>query len=128
MTSEIKIYTISDFVRKNESGELSRDRLKAFIAEIVTVASAFPHHNILIDSRDTTISYEIYMTDILEAAGKLSVLKNIFIQKIANIIPTDKTRLSIASKAEVAINFKGLQYRVFTDFEDAIEWLSEVKI
>ena len=127
MSSKFKIYKIGDFIRKNQAGELNHDQIQALIIEIIAVASYYPHHNILIDSRDTTISQDIYMIDILSVAEQLAKLDNIFFSKIANIVPKDKTRLSIANKTEAAINLKGLQYKVFTEFEDAIEWISEVQ-
>lgn len=127
MPLKYKIYKIEDFIRKNQTGELDRDRIESLINEIIMIASYYPNHNILIDSRDTTISYEVYMTDILEAAERLAQLENIFLSKIANIVPKDEARLSIANTAEAAINLKGIKYKIFTEFEDAIEWISKTK-
>jgi hypothetical protein len=128
MHSEIKIYQIADFIRKNESGELSPDRIREIVYEIATIATFDPIYNILIDNRETTISYHVNMSDIMKTAIELSVFKNTLPNKIANIIPKDPKRLSIAEKAEAAIRIKGIEYKVFTDFEAAIEWLSKIKI
>lgn len=127
MPLKYKIYKIEDFIRKNQTGELDRDRIESLINEIIMIASYYPNHNILIDSRDTTISYEVYMTDILEAAERLAQLENIFLSKIANIVPKDEARLSIANTTEAAINLKGIKYKIFTEFEDAIEWISKTR-
>ncbi len=125
--SGIKIYKIKDFIRKDESGELSRDRVKEIILEIGTAAAFHPDHNILIDFRETTISHDVNMTDIMKSAKELFVFKDVLRNKIANIIPKDKDRVSIAEKAEAAIQLGGIHYKFFTDFEAAIEWLSDIK-
>jgi hypothetical protein len=48
--------------------------------------------------------------------------------KIASLVPRDKKRVSIAERFEACMKIKEFQYRFFTDFEDAIEWLSDVKV
>jgi hypothetical protein len=67
------------------------------------------------------------MTDIMKSAQELFVFKDVLRNKIANIIPKDKDRVSIAEKAEAAIQLGGIHYKFFTDFEAAIEWLSDIK-
>jgi hypothetical protein len=127
MQSEIKVYKIKDFIRKNESGELSKDRIREIIMEIGTAACYFPDHNILIDFRNTTISWPANMVDIMKTAIEVSAFKNVLQNKIANIIPVDEERISFAEITQAAIQIKGIDYKVFTDFEDAIEWLSDSK-
>lgn len=125
MASEILVYKLKNFIRKNESGELSKNRIREIIDEIGALATFHPDHNILIDSRETSLSYQVNMADILETAIKLSVFKNVLTNKIANIIPEDENRVAIATKAQAAIQIKGIEYKFFTEFEEAIEWLSE---
>ena len=126
MPENIKIYKIKDFVRKNESGELSRDRITKIIMEIATAATLYPGHNILIDSRKTTMSYDVNMIDIMKTTMELEKFKDVLKSKIANVIPEDENRISIAKKSESSIQIKGIKYKFFTDFEAAIEWLSDV--
>jgi hypothetical protein len=128
VASEIKIYKIADFIRKNESGELSQDRIREIVNEIGAIATFDPDYNILIDTRETTISYSVNMSDIMKTAIELSVFKNSLPNKIANIIPKDEKRVSIAEKTQAAIRIKGIEYKIFTEFEAAIDWLSDIKI
>jgi hypothetical protein len=127
VSSGVKIYKIKDFIRKDESGELTRDRVKEIILEIGTAAAFHPDHNILIDFRETTISHDVNMTAIMKSAKDVFAFKDVLRNKIANIIPGDKDRISIAERAEAAIQLGGIHYKYFTDFEAAIEWLSDVK-
>jgi hypothetical protein len=126
--SGIKIYKIADFIRKNESGELSQGRIREIIHEIGAAAAFYPGHNILIDSRETTISYHVNMIDIMKTAIELSLFKNTLTNKIANIIPNDEKRISIAETLQTAIQIKEIEYKFFTEFEAAIEWLSDINI
>jgi len=122
--TDIKVYSIKDFVRKNVSGELDLDKSMALARQFASLASLRADHNILIDMRDTTVSNSC-ITDVmkitLEIANHLPDFKN----KIANVIPNHAERLSIAKSFHSCMVLKGFSYEVFTDFEEAIEWLSE---
>ena len=126
MPRELKIYRIKDFIRKNESGALSQDRIGQIIKEVATAASVHVDLNILLDFRQTTLSHAS-MSDILKGAMELAKHKDVLTNKIANVVPQDKDRIEIAKRAEAAIQFTGMQYKFFTDFEQAIEWLSDVQ-
>ena len=86
-----------------------------------------PGHNILIDFRQTTLS-DVGMADILKVAMEIERFKDVLTNRIANVIPRDKNRISIAERTEAAFQLKGIHYKFFTDFEAAIEWLSDVEV
>ena len=123
MSSGIKIYKIDDFIRKNESGEIDFDRSMKIIRELATAAAFHTNHNILIDLRDTTVTTNS-MNDILKITIEMARFKSIFKNKIASVIPDNEERLSIAKQFKACLDIKDFQYNFFTDFEDAIEWLS----
>lgn len=126
MSSDVKIYKLKDFIRKTETGDLSYDRIVEIIHEISMVACLFDNHNILLDLRKTEISITS-MCEVMKVATELAQFKNVLKNKIASVIPDDVNRIAVAEKAETSFQIKGFQYRYFTDFEDAIEWLSERK-
>ena len=124
MNTEIKFYNIKDFVRKNVSGEFDLDKSIELARKIAGVALLNVNHNVLIDMRDTTISSMSIIDAMkvsLEIAGYIPDFKN----KIANVIPDDDERLRTARQFQSCMILKGFTYEVFTDFEEAIEWLSE---
>jgi hypothetical protein len=125
MPSELKIYKVKNFLRKNESGVLSKERSTEIINEIAAAAMFHPDHNILLDFRETEVS-GASMLEILKLAVELDKFKDILTNKIANVIPANKDRISIATKFEAAVAMKGIDYKFFTDFEAAIEWLSDI--
>jgi hypothetical protein len=49
-----------------------------------------------------------------------------FQNKIANIIPGDSDRVEMAQRFKACMTIKEFRYKFFTNFEDAVEWLSEV--
>ena len=63
---------------------------------------------------------------ILQLALEMARYGSAFKGKIANVVPDDEKRLSIARQFEASLNLQGFCYKVFTNFEDAIDWLSEV--
>jgi hypothetical protein len=125
MSSDIKIYSIKNFLRKNESGHLSEERVTEIINEIVSAAMIHPDHNVLLDFRETELS-NVSMVDILKTAMEVGKFKKVLKNKIANVIPDNEDRISIAKRTEAAIQLKGIDYKFFIDFEEAIDWLSEI--
>jgi hypothetical protein len=126
MSSEIKIYKVKDFIRRNESGEIDFDRSMQIIHDLAVTASFYAGHNILVDLRETTIVGEGNIGVILQLALEMARYRSAFKGKIANVVPDDEKRLSIAKQFKASMDIQGFNYEVFTNFEDAINWLSEV--
>lgn len=126
MVSGIKIYKITDFIRKTETGKIDLRRSKQIIADLVEVAGNHADHNLLIDLRETTVSIT-NLEDIITVALEFGSFSSAFKNKIANVIPDDKERLSIANHIKSCMDIQGFEYQFFTDYEDAIEWLSDIE-
>jgi len=126
MASDIKVYKIKDFLRFNESGEIDFDRSTQMIHEFAVAASFYAGHNILVDLRETTVVGESNIGMILQLAVEMGRYGSVFKGKIANVVPDDEERLAIAKQFEASLHLQGFHYKVFTSFEDAINWLSEV--
>jgi hypothetical protein len=126
MASEIKIYKIKDFVRLSESGEIDLDRSVKMAQKLAAVTTFNLDHNILIDLRKTTVALTS-MEDVMKITLEfIQCMPPLFPNKIANVIPTDENRASLAKKFELCMNIKNINWKFFTDFEQAIEWLSDV--
>lgn len=126
MPAGVKIYTIKDLIRKTASGNIDVARSLEIVRELASVSLSHPDHNILVDLRDTTVSGGSII-DVIEIAlefmNHLCASKN----KIANVIPNDEERISWAKNLEACLIIKNYEYKIFTDFEEAIEWLSEIE-
>jgi hypothetical protein len=127
MPSGVKVYQIKDFIRMSESGEIDLDKSIQMVRELAAVTAFNSDHNILLDLRKTKVSFAS-----MEEAMKITLefvqcMPPDFGNKIANVIPNDANRTSLAKKFELCMSIKKINYKFFTEFEDAIEWLSDAK-
>ena len=127
MLSGTKIYKVKDFIRNTETGNIDLERSKKIVRELAKVSGLRSDHNILIDLRETTVSPAASIEDIMKVALEFGSSVSNFKNKIANIIPDDQERMKIASRFKSCMIFQGFEYEVFTDYESAIEWLSETE-
>ena len=125
MVSGIKVYKVKDFVRTTQTGNIDLKRSKQLVRELVKVAGSHADHNILIDLRETTVSVS-NIVDILEVAREFGSSVSSFKNKIANIVPDDHERMVIAHRFKACMDMQGFEWEIFTDYEGAIEWLSEI--
>jgi len=126
MSADIRIYKIKDFVRFNKSGEIDYDRSIQLVHDLATAASFYAGHNILIDLRETTIVMETNIGVILQLALEMARYGSSFKGRMANVVPNEERRLSLARQVEASMKIKGFNFRVFTSFENAIDWLSDI--
>ncbi|HEY3276144.1 MAG TPA: hypothetical protein VGJ94_05955 [Syntrophorhabdaceae bacterium] len=126
MSDTVKIYKVKDFIRKTEAGNIDFDRSLKIIHELAAAASFHENHNILIDMRETTIDNEDSIGTMLQLAVEMAKYKLLFKGKIANVVPDDEKQLSLANQFKACLDIKGFRYEIFTRFEDAIDWLSEI--
>jgi len=124
MVSETKIYNIKEFIRHNESGELDKAKSLKIIHKLIATASHHRHHNIMIDMRETVLKWSDLQT-ILELATEIGRYKNTLTNKIASVVPDTPERMHTAGFLHGCLDLSGIQYQVFTDFEEAVEWLSD---
>ena len=123
MATEYKIYKIKDFIRKTPKGELDIDKSIRIVWEIAA-ASGFHHdHNLLVDLRQTEplSNFE----DILRVAAEFAKYQGVFQNKIAVVIPDTPDRRKRAQFFIRALGEETFEIEYFTEFEDAIEWLSK---
>ena len=126
MLSGIKAYKVKDFIRTTQTGNIDTKRSKEIVRELVKVAGSHSDHNILIDLRETTVSVS-NIVDILEVAREFGSSVSSFKNKIANIVPDDHERMVIAHRFKACMDMQGFEWEIFTDYEGAIEWLSETE-
>jgi hypothetical protein len=126
MSAAVKIYKVKDFIRKTEAGNIDFGRSMEIIHDLALAASFHTDHNILIDMRETTIVDESSIGTLLQLAVEMVRYKSVFKGKIATVVPGDEKRLSIAKQFKAALDMHGFRYEIFTSFEDAINWLSEI--
>ena len=126
MVSGIKVYNVKDFVRTTQTGNIDLKRSKEIVRDLADAAGSHTDHNILIDLRETTVSVAS-IEDIIKVALEFGSYVSSFKNKIANIVPDDHKRMLIANRFKACMDIQGFEYEIFTDYESAIEWLSETE-
>ena len=127
MPSGVKVYQIKDFIRLSESGEIDLDRSIQLVHELAAVSTFNSDHNILIDLRETKVAFASMKEAMTITMELIQCMPPDFKNKIANVVPNDADRKALAKKFEICMNIQGIDYKFFTDFEDAIEWLADSK-
>jgi hypothetical protein len=127
MLSGIKVYKVKDFIRKTETGNIDLKRSKQIVRELAMAAGSHTDKNILVDLRETTVSAAESIEDIMKIALEFGSYVSSFKNKIANIIPDDPERMTIATRFKACMDIQGFEYEVFNDYESAIEWLSQTE-
>jgi len=124
MADFYKIYKMKDLIRKTENGEINIERSIDVIRELAIASEYHKDSNILVDLRETETA--LNFGDLLTVALEFACYKDRFRNKIAAIIPEDSERIERAEFFKADMTIKGFLFDYFTDFEKAIEWLSEI--
>jgi hypothetical protein len=124
MAGFYKIYKMKDLIRKTENGEINIERSIDAIRELAIASEHHKDSNILIDLRVTETA--LNFGDLLTLALEFAYYKDCFRNKIAAIIPDDPERIKRAKFFKADLTIKGFLFDYFTDFEKAVEWLSEI--
>ena len=125
MTVSYKIYKVKDFIRRTEKGEINIQESLNTVAELAIASEFHKDVNILIDLRETETT--LNLTDVLTVVLEFAYYKDCFRNKIAGVIPDEPERIKNAEFFKTGMTIKGFLFEYFTDFEKAIEWLSEIE-
>ena len=125
MTVSYKMYKVKDFIRRTENGDINIQKSLNTVAELARASEFHKDVNILVDLRETetTLNFE----DLLKVVREFAYYKDCFQNKIAAVIPEDPERIKRGEFFKTGMRAKGFLFDYFTDFEKAIEWLSEIE-
>ena len=126
MAAQFMIYRTQDLIRKNASGMLDMDRSMALARDLAAVAGIYRNHNILLDLRDTEIVHGAGIGQLMELVMVFTRALPGFSGKIANLIPADPEREHTAKMVESLMQVENIDYRYFTDYEAATDWLADI--
>ena len=121
----IKIYQTKDFVRKNTRGTIDLERSLKEVRQLAMATHYFKDHNMVLDLRETVVDGD--RADILRVAAAFAHDFKSFRNKIAVIIPDTEERMAKAEFMQTCMHLQGFQWQFFLAYEDAIDWLSEIK-
>jgi hypothetical protein len=124
MAPFFQIYKINDFIKATESGIIDLERSVGIVTKLVIATNFHKDVNILIDLRETNM--KLNFTELLNVALEFALYKNYFKNKIAILIPDNPDRIKRAEFLKTQMKTEGFKYNYFTDYEKAIDWLSDI--
>ena len=125
MSLGIKVYQTRDFLRQTAKGTIDLKRSLEVVRKLANAANHFKGHSILLDLRETEVDAD--RADTLRVAAEFANQFQSFDNKIAVIIPDTEERMARAEFMRSCMHLKGFQWEFFMAYEDAIDWLSEIK-
>lgn len=119
---KLQIIPARDFVKTTPKGELDLESSKKRLAKIASVISplARTDSETLIDTREA--NPKMSATDIWQLAAEFAEHRMAFRNKIAVLIPQND--FDRAKFFELCAQNRGFEVGAFTNFEDAINWLT----
>ena len=125
MSIGIKVYQTKDFIRKNAKGTNDLEYSLEEVRRLALAANHFKGHNILLDLRASVVDGD--RADTLRVAAAFAHYFKSFRNKIAVIIPDTEERMAKAEFMRTCMHLQGFQWEFFMAYEDAIDWLSEIR-
>ena len=125
MSIGIKVYQTQDFIRKTAKGTIDLERSLEEVRQLAVAANHFTGYSILLDLRDTEVDGD--RADTLQVAAAFARYFKSFRNKIAVIIPDTARRMAKAEFMRACMHLQGFQWEFFMAYEDAIDWLSDIK-
>ena len=125
MSIGIKVYQTKDFIRKNAKGTIDLEYSLEEVRRLALAANHFKGHNILLDLRASVVDGD--RADTLRVAAAFAHYFKSFRNKIAVIIPDTEERMAKAEFMRTCMHLQGFQWEFFMAYEDAIDWLSEIR-
>jgi hypothetical protein len=121
----IKVYQPPDFIRKTAQGTINLENSLEAVRQLAKAARFYKDHNLLLDLHETEV--EADHADALQVAAAFGEHFKSFRHKIAVVIPNTLERKAKAQFMRTCMHLKGFQWEFFTNFEDAIDWLSDIR-
>jgi hypothetical protein len=125
MTIGIKVYKTKDFIRKNQKGQLDLEHSIEMVQELAVAVSGHADYNILVDLRD--VDNICGPGEMMRIAMEFVHHRYAFQNKLAMLILETDKAVTEARFFKTCMDLKGFEMEFFTNYELAIDWLSEVK-
>lgn len=120
MMEDFQIINAKEFIKARPSGEIDLEQSKKILVELACLAKPPVDYDILIDVRE--VYGNLTLTDMCEFVFELCKHRQSFSNKVALLVRDDIQALN-ASMLELYAKDRGFDTKVFTDFEETVEWL-----
>jgi hypothetical protein len=119
MPSHIRIIHSKDFVRATPQGEFDLEASRKLLLDIASTAAVLQDYEVIVDTRHAYSTMSA--NDLWSLASQLADHRKMFSRKTAILCPLE--RFDRARFFVFCAERKDLNFRAFTDYEAAMEWL-----
>ena len=123
MNLSIEIVNARDFLKTTARGELDLKKCKELLNKIVEKAIKHNKHHILIDIRGTS-SPKMGTIELYSLVGEMEKYKDVLNNKMV-ILDDDDENFNKVEFIEMCAKNRGFSINAVTDYEEAINWLTE---
>lgn len=124
---EYTVININEFLKIKPTGEFDRQETLKVLNELSELIATSDDSKILFDVRQAFPSLPLTIFDIYEFVDELVKGRTTFHNKIA-VLTRGDYQFDNAKFFELCAKNRGFKVKAFTDFEEAVEWFSEIKI
>ena len=119
MPTNVKVIHAGDLIRARPEGEAYLEDAEQLIRDIVAAGAGLHEFEVLIDTR--RVSANLSATDLWNLAEKLARYRAGFARRTAVLCPLE--RFDHGRFFALCAENHGFNIRVFTSYEEAMEWL-----
>ena len=123
MNLSIEIVKAQDFLKTTTRGELDLKKCKELLNKIVEKAIQHDNHHILIDIRGTS-SPKMGTIELYSLVAEMEKYKDVLNNKMV-ILDDDDENFNKVEFIEMCAKNRGFAINAVTDYEEAINWLTE---
>jgi hypothetical protein len=121
MATNFKIIHAREFIRAMPEGRLDFEAYKKLLADLASAASTLSDSHVILDLRLAPV--ELPFADLELLANEYCSYRGVFPHKLAVVCLPE--RYDRASFFALCAKNRGLYTKVFTSYEEAMEWLIE---
>ena len=125
MSYDVRVISISEFLRTDVSGIVDLEASRSLLRDLVAIAAKRDVDRVLLDGRHARA--QVTTTDIWTLASDLGAL-GIKDHRIAFLLSPPDSDFDRGAFLELCATNRGFQLRAFHDFEQAFTWLTAATV
>ncbi len=125
MPEGYKIYQSNNLIKKVVKNELNIENFRNIIQVLATASAIHQDHNLLIDIRE--IEPLKSFSDVLKIVFEAGKFYHAFRNRIAVIIANEPGRIARTKFFKAGLKPGNYRFEYFTEYEKAIDWLSDIQ-
>lgn len=119
----LHIVKANEFIKSTPTGDLDMSASRLAFTRIAAAGAAMEGYTVMLDLRE--VRFRLSTANIYQLAEELTKYGDTFLRRTAVLTRDDKT-FTESEFFETVSHNRGFNVKVFTDFEEAMAWLSDI--